>query len=224
MRVLFCAAALLPFAALGCGLRPPLCLRTAGGRALPRMAFPVGSEFRFAAGQRDILDECDREAPPGVRWTSSTPAVAAVDPTGVLRARAPGVAEVVARAGFAEARFAVTVVPPVARIEIRPADTTVTVGDTVWFRAVALGTDGRPVPGAVLAMRATESRGSYAAADSGSGRGRGVGMSEVYTLGPDAGPRAPNAIPVRAWRAAAGHVVAAVVGRADSVRVRAASP
>jgi hypothetical protein len=212
------AAALLPAAVLGCGFTPPLCIRTTAGRSLPRMAFPVGSEFRFAAGQLDILDECDRESPPGVHWTSSAPAVAAVDSLGVLRALAPGSAEVVARAGGAQARFSVTVVPPVARIGIRPADTTIAVGDTAWFRAVALGADGRPVPGAVVAMRATESRASYLAADS---AGRLVtGLGEVYFLGPDAPRPGPNVLPVRAVRVASGHVVAAVVGLADSVRLR----
>jgi hypothetical protein len=207
------------------GLRPPppaLCLRTTAGRTLPRLAFPVGSEFRFTAGQRDILDECDREAPPGVRWGSSAPAVAAVDSVGRLRALSPGTAEVVARVGGAEARFAVTVVPPVARIEIRPGDTTMAVGDTVRFRAVALGADGRPVPGAVLAMRATETRASYLAADS-AGR-RVAGLGEVYSLGPSAPRPVPNELPVRAGRVASGYVVAAVVGRADSVRVRAVAP
>jgi hypothetical protein len=182
------------------------------------MAFPVGSEFRFAAGQLDILDECDREAPPGVRWATSAPGVAAVDSQGVLRALAPGTAEVVARAGGAEARFAVTVVPVVARIAISPGDTTVTAGDTVRFRAVAYGADGRPLPAAVLAMRATESRASYP------GGGVPPGLGEVYYLGPGAPRPAPNVLPVRARRAAVGYVVASVVGRADSVLVRAVAP
>jgi hypothetical protein len=207
------------------GLRPPppaLCLRTTAGRALPRASFAVGAEFRFAAGQRDSLDECDREAPPDVRWASSAPAVAAVDSGGRLRALSPGTAEVVARAGGAEARFAVTVVPPVARIEIRPGDTTLAVGDTVRFRAVALGADGRPVPGVVLAMRATETRASYLAADSAGRQTAGFGV--VSSFGPDAPRPVPNELPVRARRAAVGYVVAGLVGRADSVRVRAVAP
>ena len=71
------------------GLRPSppqLCLRTTAGRALPRMAFPMGSEFRFKAGQLEMLAECDRAAPPGVTWSSSAPGVATVDSSGVLRA------------------------------------------------------------------------------------------------------------------------------------------
>jgi hypothetical protein len=183
------------------------------------MAFPVGAEFRFAAGRRDILDECDLEGPPGVTWASSAPAVAAVDSLGRLRALAPGVVDVVARAGGAEARFGLTVVPPVARIEIRPRDTTVAVGDTVWFRAVALGTDGRPIPDALLAMRATESEVSYEAADP--DRRALSGLGEVYFAPPRAPRRPPNALPVSARRAAVGYVVAAVVGRVDSVQVRA---
>jgi hypothetical protein len=73
------------------GLRPPppaLCVRAVDGRHPPRMAVPVGQAVRVAAGQLDILDECDRPAPPDVRWTSSKLAVLMVDGVGVARARA----------------------------------------------------------------------------------------------------------------------------------------
>lgn len=72
------------------GLRPPppaLCVRAVDGRHPPRMAVPVGQAVRVAAGRLDILDECDRPAPPDVRWTSSKLAVLMVDGVGVARAR-----------------------------------------------------------------------------------------------------------------------------------------
>lgn len=203
------------------GLRPPppsLCLRTMTGRALPRVAFPVGGELRFAAGQRDILGECDRAAPPDVGWTTSDPAIAAVDSSGRVRALSPGTAEVVAHAGGVEVRFAMTIVPPVARIEIRPGDTTITVGDTVRFRAVAIGVDGRPIPDAVVALRASETRASYMSSDSVPRRTSGVG--EVHFFGPGAPRPVINELPVLGRRAAIGYVVAVVVGRADSVRIQ----
>ncbi len=205
-------------ATLGCSFGPPLCLRTPTARALPRMAFPVGVTFRFAAGQRDILDECDREPPPEVAWSTSAPAIASVDQSGVLRARAPGTVEVIARAGGAEARFAVTVVPPVARIAISPAGTAFAVGDTVRFRALAYGVDGRPLPEAVLALEVRESRASHPRADAPSG------LRPVYHVGADAPRPVPNTLDVHADRVASGHVVASVVGRSDSIAVRAIAP
>jgi hypothetical protein len=206
-------------ATLGCSSAPPLCIRAPVGRSLPRMAFPVGAEFRFAAGQLDILEECDREAPPAVRWSSSVPAVAAVDSQGLLRALAPGAAAVVVRAGGAEARFGLTVVAPVTRIEIRPGDTTLTVGDSTQFRAAAYDADGHPLPDALLAMRVMEDRASWLASGE-----AGLGLVEVFPRQP-AGPRRDrNSLAVRARRAATGWVYAEVVGRRDSVRLRAAPP
>ena len=214
------AATLVLVAATACSLGPPLCLRTTRGRALPRMAFAVGAEFQFAAGQRDILDECDRESPPGVRWASSAPAVASVDAQGRVRALAPGRTEVIARAGGAEARFGITVVPPVARIRLLPADTTFTVGDTVVFRAVALGRDGRPVPQALVALHVAEHPPSRQA-------GAPRALREVHSFGRAATPATratPNTVGVHADRAAAGYVVGTIVGRVDSVLVRAVAP
>lgn len=201
------------------GLRhppPPLCIRTSSSRTLPLMAFPVGAEFQFAAGQRDMLDECDRAAPPGVHWSSSAPGVAVIDSVGRLRGVAPGSAVVIAAVAGAEARFTITVVPPVARLEISPRDTSIAVGDTVRFRAVAIGSDGRPVPGAIVALYARESRASY---ESPGHRGA-PGVSEVHDVAARVAPRTPNELLVVARRDALGYVKAAVAGLTDSVRVQ----
>jgi len=205
------------------GLRhppPPLCVRTVGSRNITPMPYPVGTEFLFVAGQRDMLGECDRAAPPAVHWRSSAPAVAVVDSAGRLRAVSPGVAEVIATSGDAETRIAVTVVPAVARLEIHPRDTMITVGDTVRFRAVAIGKNGRPMPDVVPVVYARESRASYASA----GRRGPPGVGDVYAYGPSTTRRAPNEVLVIARRAATGYVFAEVVGRRDSVRVQAVAP
>jgi hypothetical protein len=52
----------------------------------------------------------------------------------------------------------VTVVPPVARVVVTPADTALAVGDTATFHAVAYGLDGRPLPAVPLALAAFEGR------------------------------------------------------------------
>jgi len=205
------------------GLRhppPPLCIRTTASRNAPRLAFPVGSEFQFAVGQRDMLDECDREAPPDVQWASSAPTIAVVDSLGRLRAVSPGTAEVIATAAGAEARFAVTVVPPVARLEITPGDTTLAIGDRVWFRAMAIGADGRPMPDVVVAVSARESRASYEAPGH---RGQ-PGIVEVHDSTSRMTRRGPNELLVHARRDAMGYVVAAIAGLTDTVRVQVVAP
>jgi hypothetical protein len=108
----------------------------------------------------------------------------------------------------------VTVVPPVARVVVTPADTALAVGDTATFHAVAYGIDGQPLPAVPLALAAFEGHTSYP----GSGP---PALGEVYGLGTGAPGRVPNTIRVVARRAGVGWVRAAVVGRADSVRVRA---
>ena len=94
------------------GLRPPppaLCIRSpiASG---PELVLPVGDTLRVAAGQLDILHECDRPAPAAVRWASSDPGILEVDSAGIVRGRAVGRADLIASADSAEARLTITVV------------------------------------------------------------------------------------------------------------------
>lgn len=108
----------------------------------------------------------------------------------------PGKAEVIARGRGEEQRFAVTVTPAVARIEILPGDTTIAVGDTVRFRAIAYGTDGRALPEAVVAMQATDSSPPVPG-------GPLPGIHEVTTIGPGAPLFTTNVMRVYARRAGA---------------------
>ena len=181
---------------------------------VPGIAYPVGTEVRFRAGRLDFLAECDLPADFAVEWTTSAPAVAVIDSKGVLRGVSPGKAEVIARGRGEEQRFAVTVTPTVARIEILPGDTSIMVGDTVRFRAVAYGTDGRAIPDAVVAMQATDSIPSVPG-------GPRPGIDDVTTFGLGAPLHTTNVMRLYARRAgASGFVTAWVMGRADTVQVR----
>jgi hypothetical protein len=197
------------------GLQPPppkLCVRSLNSRHPLRLALPVGSHFRVAAGQLDILDECDRPAPPDVRWASNDPRVLEVDSAGVVRGRAPGRAEVIASASGVAARLAVTVVPPVKHITITPTEKVFVVGDTITFHAMAYGVNGQPMPEVPLELGVHENR-------SASPGGVRAAIGRVWQTGPARQRAETNTIQVRALREGTAYVVAAIVGRADSVRV-----
>jgi hypothetical protein len=208
------SALLLLVATLGCSSGPQLCIRSPAGAWLPGIAFPVGTNVQFSAGRLDILAECDLPADFRVTWMSSAPDIAVIDSRGVMRGVAPGKAEIIARGRGDEQRFAVTVTPEVARIEITPGDTSIAVGDTVQFHAVAYGTDGKPMPEIVLEVRAGENPPR-------SPVGTPQGIDETYNVGPN-GERTPtNTLWVHARHAGmSGHVTASVVGRADTVQIR----
>jgi len=74
----------------GCSQGPALCVRPPSVWPYAEAAVQVGTTMQFAAGQLDILGECDRAAPPDVRWRSGVPTVAAVDDSGRLQALRPG--------------------------------------------------------------------------------------------------------------------------------------
>ena len=202
------------------GLRPPppaLCIRPLPVGYSEDLVLPIGAAFRVGAGQLDILHECDRPAPPEVHWASSNPDVVEVDSTGLARGRARGRAELVASAEGVEARLTVTVVPPVTRIVITPADTVLAVGDTVLFRASAIGANGQPIPEALLSLRVHEDRTSNAS-------GSSPLFLPVWPFGSQPRRPEPNTLRVRALRTGGGYIVAAMVGRVDSVRVEAVAP
>ena len=206
------AALLALTVTLGCSASPHLCIRSPERAWIPGIAFPVGTEVRFTAGRLDILAECDLPADFPVEWTSTAPSVASIDANGLLRPLSPGKVEVIARARGAEQRFALTVTPTVARIDILPDDTTISAGDTVRFRAVAYGTDGSALSDAVIGMSVSDDSESYP----GGAMPRGIYQvsAPVYTT---------DSIRVYARRTGTrGLVTAWVVGRADTLRIRVA--
>lgn len=144
-----CAVPLLA----GCGFRPALCIRIPSDFGYPVASLAAGASVRFVAGRQDILYECDLEAPRGVRWSTSDSSVATIDRRGMLRALAPGRTDVVARVRWVETRTTVTVVPQVSAIRFSPADTTLSMSDSVLVRAVAVDAGGAAIPDAVLHFR-----------------------------------------------------------------------
>lgn len=86
------------------------------------------------------------------RWTSSNQDVLTVSHKGRLRAVAPGSARVrvAARRQDDEAARAskeIRVVPPVASLMVRPANTQIAVGDTARFHVIAYDSSGTVIPG-----------------------------------------------------------------------------
>ena len=214
----FPAALVLCAAALGCG-SPQLCIGTPELGWIRGIAFPVGTEVPFRAGGVDILGECDLPAPSGVTWASSAPALAVVTENGVLRAVSPGKVDVIARRRDEEVRYPVTVTPTVARLEIHPGDTSIAVGDTVELRAVAYGTDGAPLPDIVVGMQAMQNPRAYPGGPSPDG------FHEANAPGSAAPLFRTNVLRVYARESGVtGRVTAWVMGRADTVQLRAVAP
>ena len=198
------------------GYKPPppsLCVRGVGRRSPPSMALPVGQRVEVVAGQLDILHECDLAGPPGVRWSSGDSSVLVVDSSGRVLGRRPGRAEVIASAGGAEARHAISVVVPVARIQVTLSDSSPLAGDTITVQTLAYGLDGRAHPEIVVTPSVVEDQES---------RSRGGDRTFVRELYPVRGApaSAPNSVRLVFHRAGTGWITAAVVGRTDSVQVR----
>jgi hypothetical protein len=81
-----------------------------------------------------------------VLWTSDTPAVLTVSPTGRLTAVRPGRARITARAGRASRSFTVMVAPnPVVALQIDPPAASVRTGDVVELAFQARTSAGRTV-------------------------------------------------------------------------------
>ena len=129
----------LGFVALGCGAEPEPTPVTVSITPTARTFNALGDTATLTA----------RTSNGGaIVWSSTAPLVASVTGTGLVTALAQGAAEIVATAGTATARSAVTVAQTVARIDVLPADTIATaIGDTILFRSLAVDAGGSPVPG-----------------------------------------------------------------------------
>ncbi|MGH7693604.1 MAG: Ig-like domain-containing protein, partial [Gemmatimonadaceae bacterium] len=80
-------------------------------------------------------------------WTSSTPAIATVDASGLVTATALGFATITAQSGDRTRSATVRVNPVVKAIQVTASATTVLARDTVQLTAVALGWDDKPMTG-----------------------------------------------------------------------------
>lgn len=106
---------------------------------------PIGRTLTLFARQIDWFGDC-RAVISADSWSSSDTAIARVSNTGVVEPVRTGAVTVTAQSRRGSGNYMITVVPPIQRIEIFPKDTTVGVGDTVTFRAVAYDAQGGVVP------------------------------------------------------------------------------
>ncbi len=97
-------------------------------------------------------------------WTSGTPAIATVDATGLVSARALGSATITAQSGDRTRSATLRVAPVVKAILVTAASTIVLARDTVQLTAVALGWDDKPMTGRTITW--TSSNTSVATIDS----------------------------------------------------------
>lgn len=105
----------------------------------------VGQHLRYSATSASAIGDPRSDT---IQWRSNAPAILKVSPDGFVTAVAPGRATLLARAGDAEARVAVTVMANnVASLSITPGTTHARTGDVIRFQLHALSASGRPVEG-----------------------------------------------------------------------------
>jgi len=187
---------------VSCG-RSTLCFNAAPHQRV----VPVGVQFQLRAGLLDILHDCDLPAPAGLQWLSANPEIATVDTNGVLRGIRPGRTEAIARYGRKQVRTPIEVVPAIARLQLSPVDTTITIGDTVVFRAAAYAPDGSPLNSVRVHI------------------GAGADNWPRLILSPVDRPQSAagagsGAVVLQARSEGTTHVFASVIGLSDSVLVR----
>ncbi|MBI4543584.1 MAG: Ig-like domain-containing protein [Gemmatimonadetes bacterium] len=93
------------------------------------------------------------------RWNSESPQIATVDSTGLVRGLAFGTAQITAepveQAGVVGRAALAVVGPPVATVQVLPADTFVDIADTVQFVAVGRDAGGTTLSDVEFTWRAT---------------------------------------------------------------------
>ena len=105
----------------------------------------VGQRLRYSATSASALGDPRNDT---IQWTSNAPSILRVTNDGLVTAVAPGRATLIARAGEAESRVAVTVqANTVAALSLTPATVHARTGDVIRFQLRALGQSGRPVEG-----------------------------------------------------------------------------
>lgn len=110
---------------------------------------PVGSAVQF---QATLLDDQGVNIEEKVKWTSSAPGVASVAADGVVTARAPGQAAIVASLENVkgEARVAVDI-REITRIVIHPETTILRVNESQPFSATVYDENSNAIPNAAVA-------------------------------------------------------------------------
>ena len=109
----------------------------------------VGATVQFSASARDAKGNAMTGK--AISWSSSAPAVASVDASGVVSGVAPGAATITATADGVSGTQPITVVPvPVSAVFIENRTPSVRQGNTAQLTAVAQDVAGRPLPGRTI--------------------------------------------------------------------------
>jgi hypothetical protein len=123
--------------------------------AVPRLV--TGQQHRFATA---LVARGSVERANTIRWVSSDPEILAVDANGTVTARRVGRAFITATAGSAATRVRVTVIapeaPPIASLDVSPANATVDPGTSQQFTATARTGDGSVVSGATFTWTSSD--------------------------------------------------------------------
>jgi len=110
-------------------------------------------------------------------WSTSAPSVAVVSSSGLVKARAPGVAAIAATSEGQTSSAQITVVPiPVARINVAPLNPAVEVGATLSLSATTFDRNNR-----LVSMRAREWRSANAGVATVDPRGLVIGVARGTT-------------------------------------------
>jgi hypothetical protein len=105
------------------------------------------------AGQRlrleaKVFSQAGDQRADQITWSSSAPAVLAIRPDGVLEAKAPGTARIVARSGTVESAMTVRVLPnTIASFRLTPEISRAKAGDVTRFQLAAKDRAGKDVTG-----------------------------------------------------------------------------
>ena len=143
----------------------------------------VGDTLRLAAVAFDANGHAVPDA--AFAWSSTEPAVAAVDAAGLVTAAGPGQADITATAGDAAGRARLTVARGSDSVAVSPPSATLAVGDTLRLGARKIDPSGRVVPGATFAW--SSSHPSVASVDdAGLVRGIAAGTARITAASGDA--------------------------------------
>jgi uncharacterized protein YjdB len=107
-----------------------------------------------------VPSQGNREVRSAIQWRSSDSTVASVSPSGIVRAKAPGQAEIVASGPGQERRLAVSVYPLPDALVVSPhqgGTVSVPLRSTRQFTAVAEAADSSPIPEARVVWRLSDS-------------------------------------------------------------------
>ena len=144
----------------------------------PSAIVRVGEEIRLAVAARTALEQIVLDAP--LTFTSSQPAILAVDGRGIVRALRPGQANITVRSGNQQNIVEILAAPK--RIVVDPPVRDIFVGERIQFSATAYDANDNPIPNVAFTWAVTGANGNQinaAAIVANSGLLTSNGASEV---------------------------------------------